>query len=150
MLIHKIPPFYSERIPSRFLILFTLSARVLASLGIDALGERPGPLRAIGATLVGITLIDGWLVSASYMHDVVEGDQSPKPWSATFTQSADPRTGGHAMFIASNANLGVIACDDSIPRKFNVHGLEEPAYRGEQYLLGAGSSLLSRWTPQCA
>ena len=148
VLIHQLPPFYSERIPSRFLILFTLSAGVLAGLGIDALGSKTGSWGAVAAILlVGIALVNGWWVSASYMHDVVEGGQSPKPWSATFTQSSDPRTGGHAMYMASNANMGVIACNDSVPRKFNVRGFEDPSYRGEQYLLGAGSLALTRWTP---
>ena len=147
VLIHKLPPFYSERIPSRFLILFSLSAAVLAGLGVDSLAERSGPWSIVAAGLVAVALVDGWLVSPSYMHDVVEGDQIPKPWAATFIQSSEPRTGGHAMYMASNANMGVIACNDSVPRKFNVHGFEDPGYRGEQYLLGPGSLSLTEWTP---
>ena len=147
VLIHKLPPFYSERIPSRFLILFSLSAAVLAGLGVDSLAERSGPWSIVAAGLVAVALVDGWLVSPSYMHHVVEGDQIPKPWAATFIQSSEPRTGGHAMYMASNANMGVIACNDSVPRKFNVHGFEDPGYRGEQYLLGPGSLSLTEWTP---
>ncbi len=148
VLLHKLPPFYSERIPSRFLILFTLAEGMLAGLGIDAVSEISAPWAMNAAyILVAVALLDGWLVSSVYLHDAVAGGQSPKPWSATFTQLAEPRTGGHAMYMASNANTGVIACNDSIPRKFNVHGIEDPHYRGEQYLLGAGSVRLNRWTP---
>jgi hypothetical protein len=146
--IHKLPPFYSERIPSRFLILFTLAAGMLAGLGVDALGEVAEPWgMAAALMLVTLALIDGWLVSASYLHEAVSGGESPKPSSATFTQLSDPRTGGHAMYMASNANTGVIACNDSIPHKFNVRGIEDPTYRSEQYLLGDGTVTLTRWTP---
>jgi len=147
VLIHKLPLFYSQRIPTRFLILFTLSAGVLAGLGTDALNEKAGRWGAPAAMLlVGIALIDGWFVSASYMHEVVDGVENPKPWSATFVQSHEP-TAAHAMYISSNANTGVIVCNDPLPRVWNVHGFEESAYRGEQYLLGAGTLRLSRWTP---
>lgn len=148
VVIHQFPLFSSERIPTRFLILFSLSAGVLAGLGTDALAEKSGRWGAPAARLlVGIALIDIWLVSASYLHDVVEGNQDPKPWSATFVQSSEPRMGGHAMYIASNANFGVIACNDAIPHSFSVRGFEDAGYRGEQYLLGAGSVALRRWTP---
>jgi hypothetical protein len=149
VLVHKLPPFYSERVPSRFLILFTLSVGILAGYGIDTLSKMALPWSLAAAiVLVGIAIIDGWFVSASYMHEVVEGGQSPKPWFATFTQTSEPHTGGHAMYMASNSNLGVtVACNDSIPHKFNVHGYEDADYRGEQYLLGAGDLSLTKWTP---
>ena len=147
VLIHKIPLFYSERIPPRFLIFFTLAAGVLAGLGVDALAHTAGTWGvAIAVVAVGIALVDGWLVSASYLGIAVAGGQSPKPWFETFTQSSDPRS-GHGMYMIANANGGVLACNDAIPRKFNVHGYEEPGYRGEQYLLGPGSIALTRWTP---
>ncbi len=147
VLIHKIPLFYSQRIPPRFLIFFTLTAGVLAGLGVDAFTHMAGSWGAsIAVVVVGIALIDCWLVSASYLSIAVAGGQSPKPWFATFTQSSEPRA-AHGMFMVANSNSGVIACNDAIPRKFNVHGFEDPGYRGEQYLLGPGSIALTRWTP---
>jgi uncharacterized membrane protein YfhO len=38
-------------------------------------------------------------------------------------------------------------CNDPLSRVWNVHGFEESSYRGEQYLLGAGTLTLTRWTP---
>lgn len=57
-LLHHLPVWYEERIPSRFLILFTLCIAVLAALGVERLSDH----RVIVACLLGVALVDCWMV----------------------------------------------------------------------------------------
>ncbi len=60
-LLHHLPVWYEERIPSRFLILFTLCVGVLAALGVERLSSYKG----VVACLLALALVDCWLVGPS-------------------------------------------------------------------------------------
>jgi len=146
-LLHALPIFSSSRVPSRFLIPFTLAAGMLASLGSEAILKR---FKTWGSHVVSLTLcamlIDFWLVSVPNLHYVVWGDlHNPAAVSSGFRQVQD-RSNTH-MLATSMAGEGSLDCDEYTAIGTPAAGFNEPTYRGEQYLLGAGSVTLSRWTP---
>ena len=150
VLTHKLPFYDSLRQPYRWLILLPLAAAVLAGFGIDAIratSKRWGTIAA--AVLVGLALVDDWLVATPYLHLIVEGvEAAPLPWSTSFRQIVDNRY-GLRMFTAAQANIGVASCYEGwgIMPNSKARGYNQPDYLGEEYLLGQGSVRLSHWTP---
>jgi hypothetical protein len=142
---HKVPVFASHRVPSRWLILFTMAVGVLAGLGTDVVRSR---LRFLGTVIVisllAIALIDDWQVSTFYLFHVFDKPQDASPVSTTFHQTTGK---GHRMLVAARANTGVIHCYDPLRIQRYAVGSDRPNYRGEQYLLGPGSVTLEQWTP---
>jgi hypothetical protein len=66
--LHRLPLWSEMRLPSRFLILFTLCIGVLAALGADWLSScRPVFIKPAVIVLLAAALLDGWLVSAPNM-----------------------------------------------------------------------------------
>jgi len=62
-LLHQMPIFSQQRIPSRFLILFTLTVAVAAGFGVDFLRRRFRPFGDVATTLLVIAMIiDLWRV----------------------------------------------------------------------------------------
>jgi uncharacterized membrane protein YfhO len=51
------------------------------------------------------------------------------------------------MLRAAKSNLGVLTCYDEASPERHARGYDQPGYRGEQYLLGAGTVTLTKWTP---
>ncbi|HMD05051.1 MAG TPA: hypothetical protein VKG68_07230, partial [Candidatus Binatus sp.] len=146
-LLHELPIFSSSRLPSRFLIPFTLAVGMLASFGSDAVLKR---FKTWGVYVVCLTLcamlIDFWQVSVPNLHYVVWGDlYYPAAVSSSFRQVQD-QSNTH-MFATSLADEGSLNCYEYTAIGTPAAGFNEPTYRGEQYLLGAGSVTLSRWTP---
>jgi hypothetical protein len=150
-LLHKLPFFVSTRMPSRWLIPFTLGAGVLAGFGTDAaISAAAKPWGTIvAALLIGLALFDSWSVNAFNLHNVPVAQEIPPARSENFRQLLDGRYSTQ-MFLAAKANLGALSCYDTIGwrgRSAYLRGYDQPGYRGEQYLLGAGTVTLVRWTP---
>ena len=154
VLTHRLPFFASMRIPSRWLISLTLVAGVLAGFGLDAIHETSKPWAMIVMVLLtGTVLIDNWLVSAPYVHLVVDGTspEPPFPRSTIFRQAHLDGSPGWNSFAVTRSNAGLLEDWDRVglvpQTAVNVHAYNRPGYKGEQYLLGAGTVELSHWTP---
>jgi len=147
VLIHKLPFFASTRVPVRLLLPFTLVVGVLAGFGTDAIRAMAKPWGArIAVLLIGLALIDCWSVSTRYLHYVVKGHDAALSPSPVFHQWRNQYL-HHHMFMAAKANIGVLSCYEPVrPPRYPL-GFDQPDYQGEQYLLGAGTVTLERWTP---
>ena len=147
VLVHKLPFFSSHRVPTRWLVLVPLFAGVLAGFGIDALSDTKRPWGIIIATLlVGLVLADDWTVSSSYLNAVVGAPDDSLAASANFRQINEAGY-FHHMVKAAKGNLGVLQCYDEASLQRHAVGYDQPGYRGEQYMLGAGTATLTHWTP---
>ena len=146
-LLHELPIFSSSRVPSRFLIPFTLAAGVLASFGGEAILKR---FKTWGVYVVCLTLcamlVDFWQVSVPNLRWVVTGElDNLVAASSSFKQVRNQSN--NRMLAASLANEGSLNCYEYTAITTPAAGFNESTYRGEQYLLGAGSVTLTRWTP---
>jgi hypothetical protein len=150
-LLHRLPIFSSSRIPSRFLIPTTLAIAVLAAIGSDVAIKRFGSwgLYAIGLALC-VVVIDYWLIDIRNFRLVVDG--TPPVVAAVspdFKQVRDI-TNMH-MYPTAIANEGSVNCYEYWTRvggpSSPAVGSNEPAYRGEQFLLGSGIVRTTHWTP---
>jgi hypothetical protein len=133
----------------RWVIPLVFCVGVLAALGTQFLCERWGNWGArIATVLLVVGLIDAWLVCApNYRYLLVTSEFPPPPPSPTFRQYWGQQ--GRGMIVASKANMGALncfGCGYTFPRG-NVLGYNEPGYRGEFYLLGAGDIQQLEWTP---
>jgi len=134
--------------PARWLIPLTLSTGVLAGFGIDTIRTAPQPWgKSIAILIVVIALMDDWSVGTAFLQTVVQGEETPITAARDFRQSSDPAY-ARTMYSAARANLGVLSCYETVrPEFMYVRGYVQAGYRGEQYLLGAGTVALNRWTP---
>ncbi|HUO05305.1 MAG TPA: hypothetical protein VMU16_08925 [Candidatus Binataceae bacterium] len=146
--IHRLPIFAAMRLPSRWLIPFTLIAGVIAGFGVDALRNIARPWgTGIATSLIGLALIVSWSGDVSALQHVVEGSEVPIPWSASFRRMSNSNYRDR-MLMAEQANLGVVSCYDVIaPPAENMRASDGPGYRGEQFLLGPGTITLDQWSP---
>lgn len=144
--LHSMPLFSSSRLPSRFLIPFALMVAVLAGIGIDAVCSRGSPVAlAISAFLILIGGVDLLLVGPPNLRSVLANVVGPGPTHGEFAQYE--RSPALAESAVIRDHQGVVNCYVSPPWPTEAKGWNEPGYRGEQYLLGAGSVTLVRWTP---
>ena len=132
----------------RWVIPLVFCVGVLAALGVQTLCGRlgkSGPRLALIIVTVG--LIDAWLVcSPNYRYLFLPPPEAP-PVSKTFRQYWHDGPGG--MTAANQSNLGAVACGCCgyyIPYD-SVRAYNQPGYRGEFYLLGAGEVKQTMWTP---
>jgi hypothetical protein len=148
-LLHHLPVFAWERVPERFLILFVLAAGVMAGFGADFLAGLYRPMGAIAAGLLLLAaLADGWTVSYPNMHAPVDGGLGPVKSGPHFVQDyQDP----WSMLTLARSNRGALHCNEELDfhdvDKMKVVALNQPGYKGEQYLLGPGMLEPGRWTP---
>ncbi len=144
--LHRLPLFSSSRLPSRFLIPFALMVAVLAGLGMDAACSRGSPVvLAISVFLVVIGAVDMLMVGPPNLSYVLLDVVGPGPTHGEFAQYE--RAPALAESSVVRDHQGVVNCYVSPPWPTEAKGWNEPGYRGEQYLLGAGSVTLARWTP---
>jgi hypothetical protein len=144
--LHSLPFFSSTRLPSRILIPFTLMVAVLAGIGIDVMCSRGSPaLLAVCALLILIGGVDMAMVSRPNLHYVWMWEVPHSPPPISFVQyQRDPAIGESSVVRDSQ---GVVNCYVYTDWPTDVKGSNEQGYLGEQYLLGAGTVTLSRWTP---
>lgn len=147
-LVHSLPVLDSMRLPTRFLVLFTLVVGVMAGFGIDWLIVQRRPWGAIaGALLIVAATVDCLLVGPPDLFEAISGGL-PRVMTATnFRQVQHGLGGDQAMLIAATANLGVLDCYEYTDWTTNARGSDQAGYQGEQHLLGAGSLSLVNWTP---
>ncbi len=144
--LHRIPLFSSTRLPSRVLIPFVLMVAVLAGIGIDAVCSRGSPVAlAVSVLLVIVGGVDLLAVGPPNLSFALLNVPGPGPTHGEFAQSLRPPAVAQSAVIRDHQ--GVVNCYTGMDWPTNVKGWNEPAYRGEQYLLGRGSVTLARWSP---
>jgi hypothetical protein len=146
-MLHVLPMFSSSRVPSRFLIPFTLTVGVLASFGGEAILKR---YNSVGFYIVALALcamlIDFWLVSVPNLRSAVPGDLPDSVATSPSFRQVREQSDIH-MLAASMANEGALNCESYTGITTPAAGFNQPTYRGEQYLLGPGSVRSTDWTP---
>lgn len=145
-LLHRLPIYSYEHVPSRFLIPFVMGMALLAGLGAEVLCRKGWIPAAIVVVVLAAALVDCWNVNYDNVGYGAAGVvASPPPWSLSFRQFWDTREG--QLYSVALSNQGALNC--SVMNVLGLHAAayNRPNYRGEQYLLGEGSATLSRWTP---
>lgn len=146
-LLHKLPMFDSVRLPSRFLVPFTLVVGMLAGYGIDWLAERWTNWGAtIGLAVAVLATVNCLLAGPPDLEAVLQYPAQPAAPAPVFHQIAHG-PGNNSMLIPAMENTGVVDCYDYTQWNTNVKALNQAGYRGEVYLPGPGSVGLERWTP---
>jgi len=146
-ILHRLPVFDSVRLPSRFLVPFTLVVGMLAGHGLDWLAERwTNWGAAIGVAIVVLATVNCLLVGPPDLDSVWQYPAQPAAPAPVFHQILHG-PGNNGMLIPAMENTGVVACYDYTQWNTNVRASDQPGYRGEVYLLGPGSVGLERWTP---
>jgi hypothetical protein len=144
--LHKLPLFSSTRLPSRLTIPVELMVAVLAGIGIDVICSRGSPVAlAVSALLVTIGAIDMFVVSTPNIHYLLGNVVAPGSTHGEFAQYV--RVPELAQSAVIRDHQGVINCYEYTDFSTNAKGWNVPDYRGEQYLLGAGTVTLARWSP---
>ena len=144
--LHRLPMFSSTRLPSRILIPFVLMVAVLAGIGIDAICNRGSPVTlAVSVLLVVIGGVDMLLVGPFNLQWVLTNVCGPGPSHGEFVQSR--RVGAVPQSAVIRDHNGVVNCYVGIDWPTTVKGLDDPDYRGEEYLLDAGTVRRTRWSP---
>jgi len=145
--VHKLPLVSSLRLPSRFLVAFTLVVGVMAGFGIDWLSARWRPWSAlIAAAIIVIAAVDCLLVGPPSLDTLLQYPANPRPAAAVFHQIRHGSGNGN-MLVSAMENTGVVDCYDYTQWNTNVAGAGDPGYRGEQYLAGPGAINLAQWSP---
>jgi hypothetical protein len=150
-LIHHVPPFPSERVPSRFYIPAVLAIAVLAGFGIDTIiASMPRAGAVVAVMLLLIDLADAWIVGTPNLRYALRGIRVEPSFSATapFRQVTVPYDATTLDSIVANRG---VAND-----KYCVAGAEPSAvllpadrgYRGEEFLVPAdGRVTRLEWSP---
>lgn len=145
-LLHKLPPFDFEHVPSRFLIIFILALAPLAGMGAQALCNRGRLCTAITAVILVAALLDSWEVNKINLQHALEGQMpAPLPYAKEFRQMWD--VSGRQTYYAAVSNQGSLNCFAMNILGLHAVAYNQPGYRGEQYLLGDGTVTLTSWTP---
>ena len=143
--LHKLPLFSSTRLPSRLMIPFELMVAVLAGLGVDVLCSRGAPVAlAVSALLVTIGAVDMFVVGTPNIHYMLGNVVAPGLTHGEFAQYV--RVPELAQSAVIRDHQGVVNCYEYTDFSTVAKGWNERAYQGEQYLLGAGTVTLARWS----
>lgn len=146
--VHLLPLGRNLGLCGRWVIPLVFCIGVLAAIGAQVLCDR---FRLWGMRLVvvllAIGLVDAWIVCAPNYRYLFPYNVASFPLSKTFRQFWFPPRG--CMTCISQANMGALNCEGVgylVPRG-DVLGYNEPFYKGEAYLLGAGEVTQILWTP---
>lgn len=147
-LLHKLPVFSWEHLPYRFIIPLVQAIAVLAGFGADWIADGCGT--AIAAALVVAAALDCFWVGTYNLRYPLQ-DQVAAAAPGDFRQVREPGSGytivSRDMVRLTSQNLGIVNCYDYTQWNSSVAASGEPNYRGDQYLLGAGTVVLVKWTP---
>lgn len=145
-LLHALPLFASQHVPSRFLMLAVLALGMLAGVGLDGFARDAGRWRTIAAVvLLGASSFDAALVGPRNLAYISDGDIDVLPSAAHFIQFRD--SDSRRMYSIARANMGALNCYEPLQPETEVLGINDAGYRGEQYLLGGGKVTLVDWSP---
>jgi hypothetical protein len=146
-ILHVVPGFSSSRVPSRLLIPLTFAIGVMAGFGADVVARTRPPLgRLVAVALVAACIVDAWLVGVPNLRQVFGGEERLQAVAPEFRQMSAKASVFHMLGYA-RANMGAVTCYEAGAFPTVVKGADEASYRGEQYLLGAGSVSLLEWSP---
>lgn len=132
----------------RYLIPFVFCVGVIAALGADFLYSKFGSWgRALTLALIGLGILDSWLVGPPNLRYLFNGDIAQIAPSSEFRQYWVPNPSIQTEI--AQANMGSVNCQgygyNAIPE--DAVGYNQPGYRGEYYLLGVGTVRQTLWTP---
>jgi len=144
-LLHRLPFYDFEHVPSRFLIIFVMALAPLAGIGAQTLCSKGWLWSAITAVILAAALKDCWRVSYRNVAHAMEGQVRELPFSSEFRQFWD--IANTQTFAVARSNQGALNCYALNTLGLHAVAYNQPGYRGEQYLLGAGTLTLSNWTP---
>ncbi len=147
-LLHRLPLFASQHVPSRFLVMLVFSVGVLAGLGTDAFARIHWRwARPAVAFLILAGAVDAFLVGPRHLRRTFEWEYAPLPPAPRFKQVWLGQ--GRAMYASARANMGALDCfqhamgsELTFARAANLEG-----YRGEAYVVGSGKVRGTLWTP---
>ena len=144
-ILHCLPLYRDEHVPSRFAIPLVMAIAPLVGLGAATIGGR----RPWGVSLVillyGAAIADFWFVDRSNIRHATEGREDGHPWSSEFRQFWD--TSDRHTFAVASSNQGAVNSYAMNFAGLHAHAYNRPGYRGEQYLTSPGVLALSRWSP---
>ena len=144
---HSVPVFDSIRVPSRWIIPFIAAIAPLVGYGIDNLAHDVRWRRVIAGLLILAGLIDASMVVTGNLGHLTANPLPEVTRAKRFRQVWDPSE--RHMFRFARAGLGSLDCENEVITKHLgvALGSNQPGYRGEQYLKGAGTVDVHRWSP---
>jgi hypothetical protein len=147
-LLHKLPVFSWERLPYRFIVPLVQMIAVLAGFGADWIAARCG--RAVATALILAATLDCLWVGPYNLRYSLQ-NLAPMVTPEHFHQVREPGTGytsvSRDMVRLTEQNLGIINCYDYWDWSSPVAAVGDPGYRGENYLLEAGTVEIIFWSP---
>lgn len=144
-LLHLLPPFASQHVPSRFLVPFVLCIAVLAGFGADALQARFGRRGHIAAlALVFVGALDAWTVGPPNLWRMYDSPLGPPDVAGEFHHEWWGDT--NLMMPLASSNRGALHCYEAVylPIAAQMPG---PGFRGEEYLEDGGKIRRTHWGP---
>jgi hypothetical protein len=143
--LHALPPFSSQHVPSRFLVPFVLCFAVLAGFGAEALQTRfgrRGQLAALALVLVGA--FDAWTVGPPNLWRMYDSPLGAPDVPGEFHHEFWGDT--NLMMPLAASNRGALHCYESVylPIAAQMPG---EGFRGEQYLADGGQIRRTYWGP---
>ncbi len=148
-IMHHLPVFSDMRVPSRAIIPFTLTLAVLAGFGLDWITKAmPRFGAATVLTLIVIATVDCFLVvTPNYWYVVSKAESDVQPLPSDGFHQVFKVVHHHELNYARH-NAGAKYCYEfKLVWPTKVKGYEQSDYQGEQYLNGAGTVRLEKWTP---
>ncbi len=132
----------------RWVIPLFFCVSVVAALGVEVLCDRPKDWsRRLGAILLALGIADAWLVCAPnyryLMQPPLPTPASPARFEQYWSKFPVPLT---AIAVAGMGSPNCGGVGYTVPQG-GVLGYNEEGYRGDYYLLGAGSVKQTLWTP---
>lgn len=148
LMLRYLPMGENAGITGRYLIPFVFSVGVVAAIGTDFLCSKFGTMgRRISIVLIAVGIVDSWVVGAPNLRYLFHNDTAQIAPSPEFRQYWVASPGN--MTEIAQANMGSVNCQGygycDVPE--GPLGYNQAGYRGEYYLLGAGTVSQTLWTP---
>ncbi|HVN64923.1 MAG TPA: hypothetical protein VMT58_09820 [Candidatus Binataceae bacterium] len=153
---HRLPIASGMQLPQRFLMMAALAIAMMAGFGFDwLLSLRWNAARYAALALLTAAVAENFFVATSHL-DLALTDQvqapAPRINFQQFSLASHLINPGVAVrysaYGVASVNAGIVRCYEYVDNwQTAAVGSDSPGYRGEQYLLGAGSVGLSRWSP---
>ena len=148
LILRHLPLSASAGLTGRYLIPFVFCVGVIAAHGADFLGSKFVPLgKWIAVALLVLGVLDSWMVGPPNLRYLFHNDIAELAPSPAFRQYWVQNPGNQTEI--AEANMGSVNCQgygyNDIPQ--DALGYNQTGYRGECYLLGAGTVSQTLWTP---
>jgi len=147
-LLRYLPMSGNAGLTGRYLIPFVCCVGVIAAHGAEFVCSKFGSWgRRTTVVLIALGILDSWLVGPPNLRYLFHGDIAQVAASPDFRQYWIANPGIQTEI--SQANMGSVNCQgygyNDIPE--DALGYNQTGYRGEYYLLGAGTVSQTLWTP---